>query len=161
MGDTLCDIDMDISGAYPAESGLTAYRRRAALYKGKEILIHDRFSFAHTGGMGGNAAGTETETNPPSVILSLMTYEKPLPAPSAGGLCFQIGTLGTLTAESGSHSVHSGNMENTANTETNKIKIEGIEEIPVTDPRLKTAWEHNIYRILLRITGGEVTLRIS
>ena len=43
-----------------------------------------------------------------------MTYEKPLPAPSAGGLCFQIGTLGTLTAESGSHSVHSGNMENTA-----------------------------------------------
>ena len=163
MGDTLCDIDMDISGAYPAESGLTAYRRRAALYKGKEILIHDRFSFAHTGGMGGNAAGTETETNPPSVILSLMTYEKPLPAPSAGGLCFQIGTLGTLTAESGSgsHSVHSGNMENTANTETINIRIEGIEEIPVTDPRLKTAWEHNIYRILLRVTGGEVTLRIS
>lgn len=134
MEDTLCEIDMDISDAYPKESHLSVYRRRASLYKGKEILIHDSFSFD---GMAENAEITE----PPSVTLSLMTYEKPALQTVADELLFRIGALGSLSMEGG--------------------ELIEIEEIPITDPRLKTAWEHCIYRILLRITGNEIKLHIS
>ncbi len=34
ISDALCEIDMDIAGAYPAESGLQYYRRKASLIKG-------------------------------------------------------------------------------------------------------------------------------
>ncbi len=131
MSDTLCEITMDISGAYPKEAGLTHYLRRAALYKNKEIIIHDRFAFdtAHTGKPGAS-----------SVTLSLMTYGKPLPQPADNGIGFQIGTLGTVAAE--------------------YAELTEIQEIPVTDPRLRTAWEHNLYRILLRLTGTETILHI-
>ena len=97
MSDTLCELTMDISGAYPKEAGLSRYLRRAALLKNKEIMIHDRFAFA---------AAKAGESGSPSVILT------------------------------------------------------EIQEIPVTDPRLQTAWKHNLYRILLRLTGTETILHI-
>lgn len=131
MSDTLCELTMDISGAYPKEAGLSRYLRRAALLKDKEIMIHDRFAFA---------AAKAGESGSPSVILSLMTYEKPVPQPSGNGIGFQIGTLGTVTAE--------------------YAELAEIQEIPVTDPRLQTAWKHNLYRILLRLTGTETILHI-
>lgn len=134
MENTLCEINMDISDAYPEESHLSVYQRRASLYKGKEILIHDSFSFD-------SAAGNAGITKPPSVTLSLMTYEKPDLQAVTDELLFRIGALGSLSMEGG--------------------ELIEIEEIPITDPRLKTAWEHSIYRILLRITGNEVKLHIT
>lgn len=134
MENTLCEINMDISDAYPEESHLSVYQRRASLYKGKEILIHDSFSFD-------SAAGNAGITKPPSVTLSLMTYEKPDLQAVTDELLFRIGALGSLSMEGG--------------------ELIEIEEIPITDPRLKTAWEHSIYRILLRITGNEVMLHIT
>lgn len=134
MENTLCEINMDISDAYPEESHLSVYQRRASLYKGKEILIHDSFSFD-------SAADNAGITKPPSVTLSLMTYEKPDLQAVTDELLFRIGALGSLSMEGG--------------------ELIEIEEIPITDPRLKTAWEHSIYRILLRITGNEVKLHIT
>lgn len=46
-----------------------------------------------------------------------------------------------------------------------RILIDGfttieIEEIPITDARLKTAWDHNLYRIKLGLSTGPLSLRI-
>lgn len=130
MEDTLCEISMDISDAYPKEAGLSCYRRKASLIKGKEICIQDHFSFS------GPSANREEE-----VILSLMTYEKPFPQPTDEDTLLKLGDLGTLRVENG--------------------ELIKIEEIAITDPRLKTAWKHAVYRTLLRVTGREIKLHIS
>ncbi len=73
------------------------------------------------------------------VILNLMTYEKPVLSGSAENLSFSVGSLGSLHITGASSAV--------------------TEEIPITDQRLKTAWEHAIYRI--RVTAAENTIKIS
>lgn len=114
-----CSICMDIAPAYPKEALLDSYIRNAVLIKGEKICITDQFTF--------------TENGKHQVFLSFLTYEKPVlsSAPdtcSAGSFwTLSIGTLGTLTL-SGIVSIQ-------------------IEEIPITDERLKAAWKHEIYRI--------------
>ncbi len=83
----VCDIEMDISGAYPPECGLLFYKRHAALYKGKYIAIEDCFSV------------------PPSqVFISLMTYEKPVVShlSDKNSTTVSIGSLGKMKIEGGS-----------------------------------------------------------
>lgn len=125
-------IGMELKNAYPAACGLASYRRSAQLTPEGEIVISDRFSFADAGEMPDPAAGKH------AVVLSLMTYEKPeLLSPS----CIRIGEdLGTL--------LFSG------------ADLQDMEEIPITDARLKGAWKHEIYRILLRAVQSEVTFTI-
>ena len=36
-----------------------------------------------------------------------------------------------------------------------------IEEIPITDSRLQTAWKHSVYRTLITPTNYEIEMRIS
>ncbi len=73
-----------------------------------------------------------------------MTYEKPVlrnTAPdSPKALVFSVGSLGTLAVTGGE-------------------KAE-IETIPITDARLKTAWEHEIYRILITAVNSEMEIKI-
>lgn len=135
INDILCEISMDISAAYPKASGLSCYRRKVSLLKGKEILIHDTFSFL--------AAGTAKPDEPDknTIVLNLMSYHKPIPQYCLKGVFIKIDNLGLILSE------HAELMD--------------IQEIPITDQRLKTAWEHNIYRILLHIPGNENLLRIS
>ncbi len=71
------------------------------------------------------------------VILSFMTYEKP----SKEVYGFSIGNLGKVIIN-GEYSIN-------------------IEEIPILDKRLQTAWKHNIYRILLNVTSSEIKLTIQ
>lgn len=127
--DDLGEIGMDIAGAYPKGTGVRSYRRTAALFKGREILIHDRY------------VPDGTLSTDPDIVLSLMTYEKPVPAEDQESLTIQLGTLGTIRAEGAA--------------------LIRTEEIPITDARLKTAWEHAVYRILLRAVKNEVSLHIS
>lgn len=79
----------------------------------------------------------QLENNRGEVILSLMTYEEPR-IESYG---FSIGNLGQVSIEGG-------------------YSIE-IEEILIRDKRLQTAWKHNIYRVLLKLTSSQVILRIQ
>ncbi|MDE5932718.1 MAG: hypothetical protein K2H40_09615, partial [Lachnospiraceae bacterium] len=58
-----------------------------------------------------------------------------------GGLTLQIGSAGTLRIKGG--------------------RLSRIETIPITDARLQTAWEHEVYRILLDVTKAELEMRIS
>lgn len=134
--DNTCYIEMDIADAYPAEAGLISCTRHAALVKGQEIVIRDTFLFR-----GGSN----------SVIMSLMTYEKPVigkntvdnpgSADAEEVLTLLIGSVGILRITGG--------------------RLSRIETIPITDARLKTAWDHELYRILLDVTGTELEMHIS
>ncbi|MCM1251373.1 MAG: heparinase II/III-family protein [Clostridium sp.] len=132
LSDCLCEIRMELAGAYPAESGLSSYRRSASLIKGKEIVIKDEFTFQ------AEKNGKEREN---SILLSLMTYEKPVCAKTGEELLFTMGTLGSLRLSGG--------------------KLAKIEEIPITDARLQTAWKHELYRILITVTGEKAFMIIS
>lgn len=141
LSDTVCEISMDIAGAYPQESRLLYYKRKASLIKGEEIIIKDSFSFlTDTAGPCQCESGLKD-----SVVLSLMTYEKPVlhealtDAPES--LTFSIGSLGNLAVRGG--------------------KTAKVEVIPVTDARLKIAWKHEIYRILITAAKDEIEMQIS
>lgn len=66
---------------------------------------------------------SSTSVEEGSCILSLMSYELPIIKENI----ISIGSLGTIKVE-GANKIH-------------------MEEIPITDKRLQTAWKHNIYRI--------------
>lgn len=129
---TRCEIEMDIADCYPPECGLLYYKRHAILEKEKQIVIQDSFAI-------NPEAVSEAET--PSVILSFITYEKPLLLSSSTAPCFDIGGQGTLIIENGTH-----------------LKTEIF---PITDPRLSGAWKHEIYRILIAADTNEIKMIIS
>ena len=109
---------MNIAAAYPDER-ILSYVREAALEKGKQITIHDRY-----------------EGCLPSPVLSLMFYEEPV----ISGNTVTVGDLGSFAVSGASN-----------------IKKEII---PITDERLKIAWKHDIYRLLVSMGGQELTLTI-
>lgn len=141
LTDTVCQIDMELSGAYPAESGLRSYHRCARLVKGQDIVIEDRFVFNDNapGNMDNiNSADNAEKQNcekcasqPNTVVMSLMTYEKPVVIAKDASLVLCIGSDGLLSVTGG--------------------RLSHIETIPITDARLQTAWEHEVYRILIDV----------
>ena len=146
VGKECCRIDMDLAGAYPAEAGVTSYRRTVTLIKGQGIQIHDRY----TGKAPGQGSGPDcgSGTNGP-VVLSLMTYGKPDPGSESAGagpdpgseLCVRIGDLGTIELRGASWL--------------------GAEEIPIADPRLAAAWKGSVWRIRLLMTGEETWILLG
>lgn len=120
---------MDIAPAYPETAGLLYYKRKASLIKGREIVIEDSFAFSD--------ASQSTD----SVVLSFMTYERPVLKDSSGCLTFSIGTLGSLCIQGTS--------------------LSDIEIIPITDSRLQTTWKHEIYRILVSAAENDIKINIS
>lgn len=73
---------MDIADAYPETCGLSSYLREAVLWKNKEILIRDTFSFT--------SCPDETPEEP-AVLLNLMTCAKPVSCGTSDDVCFRIG----------------------------------------------------------------------
>lgn len=130
MSDTLCKISMDIAGAYPKEAGLLSYRRTVSLHKSREIVVKDCFAF--------DTAASDRQKN--TVILSLMSYEKPILQTDSNELSFRLGDLGILILSGAS--------------------LLAVESIPIDDPRLKLAWDHELYRILVQADDTELELRI-
>lgn len=129
FSDDICEIAMDIAPAYPTEAGLLYYKRNALLIKHKEIIIRDRFAFC---------SGKKAATN--SVVLSFMTYEKPILQDAEHELKFAVGSLGCMYM-----------------TGVNYLKTETI---PIDDARLKKAWEHEIYRILVAVEDEQAEIHI-
>lgn len=72
-------------------------------------------------------------------VLSLMTYEKPCWDGNTSTLCIGDGLGNCLIEGAG------------------KVCTEAI---PIVDARLKGAWEHEIYRTLVVLDGGEISLNI-
>lgn len=138
-----CDLEekrihMDIAKAYPAECGLLSYIRDARLKTGAEILIEDHFSFADA-------------SNGHQVVLSLMTYEKPEIVPDTPDGCCRL-TIGQDCADK------EGSVFGTLTLEGGQFL--SVEEIPITDARLATAWDHSLYRTLATARGNCLKLKI-
>ena len=74
------------------------------------------------------------------VILNFITYEKP----SLNHGQLHIGSLADIS--------FSGACPLTGSP--------AIEVLPITDERLKKAWDHDLYRVRLRMTGNEFTMEI-
>jgi hypothetical protein len=129
-------ISMDIASAYPEEAAIGSYRRTVTLHKGSHIEVTDCFDIA-----------------PESVVLSFMTYEIPeilhTPQMNAGNIASQTAPLATIAV---------GTL---AKLHFLTAVSLSIEEIPITDARLMTAWKHSIYRIQIRPQENQIRIRIN
>lgn len=121
LADDDCHIQMDIASAYPKEAGIKSYKRLVTFEKNSFITVDDTF--------------TLESSEDGQVVISLMTYEKPRVISNDNSIdcmpktTIQIGELGTISI-------------------LTEIDLT-IEEIEITDARLQTAWEHEIYRMLI------------
>lgn len=100
-------ISGELAGAYPPIDGLTTYHRTASVSE-NGVKISDSTDW------------------PGSVELTLLTEQKPMPAPDG----FAVGTLGGIRFD----------------PETVRAEVTPV---PITDPRLRTAWPETIYKITL------------
>ena len=133
LGSSICEIEMDISSAYPKECNLLSYKRHVILNKGKNITIQDNFTFK---------ANMDSPISATQVILNLMTYDKPTVIKSdLHNSTIAVGTLGAITIEGGS--------------------VVQTEEIPITDPRLMIAWQHSIYRTQIHARNHSLKITIT
>ncbi len=136
LGETASRIRMELAGAWE-EGSVRSYVREACLEKGQRIVITDLCQ--------GNG-------EPP--VLSLMTYEKP-----------EIRWEEAGRRQGGTEPEEKGRDCRMILGDRGSCRIKGAarictEEIPITDPRLKTAWHHNIFRTLVTFAGDRVQLVI-
>ena len=101
-------ITGELSGAYPSLSGLTTYRRAVSISE-QGIILLDKTDY------------------PGPVELTLLTVQKPAPAPNG----LSVGTLGGIRFDAQAVNAQ-------------------VTPVPVTDPRLRTAWPETIYKITLQ-----------
>ena len=100
-------ITGDLSGAYPPIEGLSFYHRTVSVRE-RGVCLQDETDY------------------PGTVTLTLLTEQKPAPAPD--GLA--VGTLG---------GIRFGTQATAAE----------ITSVPITDPRLRTAWPEVIYKVTM------------
>ncbi len=74
-------------------------------------------------------------------ILSFMTYERPEEIRDGEKIRIRVGSLGVMEITGAGSAV--------------------IERIPIEDERLKKAWKHEVYRILLTMAGKEAEVMIK
>lgn len=131
MEDSYCEIQMNLEKTYGTEANLLSYERTVGLKKGVGITLKEQYAFQK------DNPQTHVEN---TVVLSFMTYEKPVAVSADKGMNLRIGDLGNLYASNG--------------------KLIAIEEIPITDERLGIAWKHEIYRILIEVHEQDVEFTI-
>ena len=143
---TICGADQKDGEEYRAENVITELRSTepsvsmelAAAYPAAQTTVPDlTYVRKVTLKKSSNTVVLEDRTNAEDVILNFITYEKPIVL-SAGEIA-----LGDAVAafEGATLSV--------------------VENLPITDARLKTAWDHDLYRIRLRISGTDFKLIIK
>ncbi len=126
LGERECRMSMDIAAAYD-DPGVVSYLRTVTFCKGEKVEIEDEY------------------TGSRRCVLSLMTYEKPVPAEhdetaAKGDYVLKLGTLGSII------------LHNAAAVQ--------IQELPIRDPRLGQVWKHDCYRILATCGDGRLTVAI-
>ncbi len=120
-------ISMDIAKAYPSDAHIEKYTRSVVL-SDFGLKITDNWSF------------DDNENH--SVILNLITYEKPLISTDAPNTLL-IGELASLSLSSG---YSAGDVQ--------------IEELAITDPRLMQCWKHSLYRIRISVPAGSSGIEV-
>jgi len=137
-------ISMELLTAYPipqpADVGAAplTYRRSVTLDK-KE----------------GKAVVKDT-TNLPDVILNFITYEKPILREGE----IQIGSLASATFTGARPLTCPAAQPGAAPRTMPPAPSPAVEVLPITDQRLKKAWDHDLYRVRLQMTGNVFTMEI-
>ena len=136
-GNDTASLSMELSGAYPLKSyaGLHDAAHSPAHPDAANPAPSYRRSVAlHK--KENRVVVTDT-TNLPDVVLNFITYEEPV---LENGL-LKIGSLATAS--------FSG------------AKPLAVEVLPITDARLQTAWDHDLYRVRLTMTGNVFTMEVD
>lgn len=130
--ETESSISMELSGAYPMRDSLGSGMEGNP---GKTCKKHytRRVFFDKLKNRILLADATDAE----NVILNFITYEKP----EVTDGCIQLGAL--------------------AQASFSGAKLSSVEVLPITDARLQTAWDHDLYRIRLAMTDRKFELEIE
>ena len=133
-------VSMEIGSAYPfAENNLPkrSFRRQVAFDKVNSTIT------------------LEDTTDSKDVTLNFITYEKPV--------CVETAIANNpfwgddIYSSNGANSMQIGDATFTwAGADLITVEI-----LPITDRRLQTAWDHDLYRIRLKMTGHNFKLHIS
>lgn len=134
------EISMELIHAYPLTEGAHSYRRQVILDKKREcVTLRDT-------------------TNCGNVILNFITYEKPEYSDSNTG----DRKLHPDQTESGKLCPDEAHVIRLGDTrlEYTGARLLAVDTLPITDPRLQAAWDHDLYRIRLTMTEKEFVLNI-
>ena len=125
-------ISMELSEAYPfSENACLAGDGASPSYVRKVILWKKE-----------NKIKLTDCTNCENVTLNLITYYAP-------SVKMNSGDCGEIV------------LEEIACASFRGAELFAIDTLPVTDPRLKASWDHDLYRIRLTLTGGQFDLCIQ
>jgi len=138
MTEQEASISMEIGTAYPFEENgkpQRTYRRRVAFDKVNSTIT------------------LEDTTDSDDVVLNFITYEKPV-------------IVETATAVPSFSEDGAGIRPNTmrigdAILTWKSADLITVETLPITDRRLQTAWDHDLYRIRLKMAGHNFALQIN
>ena len=143
---TICGTDQKDGAEYRAEKVVTELTgaepsismELAAAYPAAQAIVPDlTYVRRVTLKKSSNTVVLEDHTNAQDVILNFITYEKPV-----------ILSDGKLSIGEASASFEGADLL-------------AIETLPITDARLKTAWDHDLYRIRLKGNNGCFRLTIQ
>ena len=141
---TICGTDQKDGVEYRAENVMTVLTgaepsismELAAAYPAAQAIVPDlTYVRRVTLKKSSNTVVLEDHTNAQDVILNFITYEKPV-----------ILSDGKLSIGEASASFEGADLL-------------AIETLPITDARLKTAWDHDLYRI--RLKGSDAGFRLT
>lgn len=143
---TICGTDQKDGEEYRAENVVTKLTgdepsismELAAAYPSAQAIVPDlTYVRKVTLKKSSNTVVLEDHTNAEDVVLNFITYEKPIVL-SAG----EIAIGDAVAAFEGA-------------------VLSAMETLPITDARLKTAWDHDLYRIRLKMLGTDFKLAIK
>lgn len=143
---TICGTDQKDGEEYRAENVATKLTgdepsismELAAAYPSAQAIVPDlTYVRKVTLKKSSNTVVLEDHTNAEDVVLNFITYEKPIVL-SAG----EIAIGDAVAAFEGA-------------------VLSAMETLPITDARLKTAWDHDLYRIRLKMLGTDFRLAIK
>lgn len=136
-------ISMELGTAYPLAQ--LSYVREVVLDRQKNrVVLTDR-------------------TNAADVICNFITYEKPIPVSDTPDFSEEASparrAAGTRSAEvpSAHEAAVSSLRVGSALLCWQGASLLAVETLPITDARLQTAWDHDLYRIRLRVQPGSET----
>lgn len=127
-------ISMELAAAYPSAMSVIphlTYVRKVTLHKSENTVV------------------LQDHTNAPDVVLNFIAYAKPC-------------VLSQSNAQDNLSDIAVGNISiGDALLSWSGAELLTVETLPITDARLKTAWDHDLYRIRLQLSGTDFHLTVN
>ena len=117
-------LGLELAGAYPAEAGITSWRRTISLHRARELVVEDAY---------------ELERESGEIALSLLTpCAVSLPDSGEGPIVLATSPLPDGRESGSATLIWEGDLSPT------------VEEVPLTDGNLQRVWGQQLWRIVLR-----------